>query len=68
MRDFCVPHNIQISAWVQVGYDGADKSYSRYLDAKSISAGSLVACPKILEKPPNWNLLVQEELFSHLLL
>ena len=33
----------QISAWVQVGYDGADKLYSWYLNAKSISAGSLVA-------------------------
>ena len=33
----------QISAWVQVGYDGADKSYSRYLNAKSVSTGSLVA-------------------------
>ena len=33
----------QISAWFQVGYDGADKSYSRYLNAKSVSIGSPIA-------------------------
>ena len=33
----------QISAWIQAGDDGADKSYSRYLNAKSISAGSFIA-------------------------
>ena len=33
----------QISTWIQAGDDGVDQAYSRYLNAKSISAGSLVA-------------------------
>ena len=33
----------QISAWIQAGDDGVDQSYSRYLNAKSVSTGSLVA-------------------------
>ena len=58
----------QISAWVQVGMTELTKRIRDTLMQNQSLLEVLSLDRKILEKPPNWNLPVQEELFGPLLL